>query len=69
MNQFGRFLPFLRWFSLRGGYVKTDLIASLTFALAPIPQSMAYAQFAIGPVASLLAGTDKLERGKCCLVR
>ncbi|MFZ2302537.1 MAG: SulP family inorganic anion transporter [Gallionella sp.] len=46
MNQFARFLPFLRWFPLRGEYVKADLIAGITVALVLIPQSMAYAQLA-----------------------
>ena len=46
MNRFSRFLPFLRWFSLRGEYLKADLIAGITVALVLIPQSMAYAQLA-----------------------
>ncbi len=46
MNQFARFLPFLRWFPLRGNIVKADLIAGITVALVLIPQSMAYAQLA-----------------------
>ena len=41
-----RFLPFLRWFPLRGANVKADLIAGITVALVLIPQSMAYAQLA-----------------------
>lgn len=46
MNQFARFLPFLRWFPLRGETIKYDLIAGITVALVLIPQSMAYAQLA-----------------------
>jgi SulP family sulfate permease len=46
MNQLTRYLPFLRWFPLRGEYVKADLIAGITVALVLIPQSMAYAQLA-----------------------
>src|SRR3989338_4495997 len=46
MNQFARFLPFLRWFPVRREYVKADLIAGMTIALVLIPQSMAYAQIA-----------------------
>ncbi|OGS94670.1 MAG: DNA repair protein [Gallionellales bacterium RIFCSPLOWO2_12_FULL_57_18] len=46
MNQFARFLPFLRWFPVRREYVKADLIAGMTIALVLIPQSMAYAQLA-----------------------
>jgi len=46
MNQIARFLPFLRWFPLRGENVKADLIAGITVALVLIPQSMAYAQLA-----------------------
>jgi SulP family sulfate permease len=41
-----RFLPFLRWFPLRGDTIKADLIAGITVALVLIPQSMAYAQLA-----------------------
>ena len=46
MNSLARFLPFLRWFPMRGTTVKTDLIAGITVALVLIPQSMAYAQLA-----------------------
>src|SRR3989338_4104845 len=46
MNQFARYLPFLRWFPMRGELVKADLIAGITVALVLIPQSMAYAQLA-----------------------
>ena len=46
MNRFARYLPFLRWFPLRGELVKADLIAGITVALVLIPQSMAYAQLA-----------------------
>lgn len=46
MHQLTRFLPFLRWFPLRGENIKADLIAGITVALVLIPQSMAYAQLA-----------------------
>jgi SulP family sulfate permease len=46
MNQFARFLPFLRWFPLRGETVRADLIAGITVSLVAIPQSLAYAQLA-----------------------
>ncbi|MEW6589418.1 MAG: SulP family inorganic anion transporter [Pseudomonadota bacterium] len=41
-----RFLPFLRWFPLKGDDVKINFLAGLTVALVLIPQSMAYAQLA-----------------------
>jgi len=41
-----RFLPFLRWFPMRGETIKSDLLAGITVALVLIPQSMAYAQLA-----------------------
>ncbi len=44
--QLKRFLPFLKWFPLRGENIKADLIAGITVALVLIPQSMAYAQLA-----------------------
>ena len=44
--QLNRFLPFLRWFPLRGDNIRADLIAGITVALVLIPQSMAYAQLA-----------------------
>ena len=40
------FLPFLRWFPLKGDDVKINFLAGLTVALVLIPQSMAYAQLA-----------------------
>ena len=46
MNSFARFLPFLRWFPLKGDLFKADFIAGVTVALVLIPQSMAYAQLA-----------------------
>jgi SulP family sulfate permease len=46
MNKLARFLPFLRWFPLRGDTLKADFIAGITVALVLIPQSMAYAQLA-----------------------
>lgn len=41
-----KFLPFLRWFPLKGDVLKADFMAGLTVALVLIPQSMAYAQLA-----------------------
>ncbi|MDO9225709.1 MAG: SulP family inorganic anion transporter [Pseudomonadota bacterium] len=46
MHAFARFLPFLRWFPLKGDLFKADFIAGVTVALVLIPQSMAYAQLA-----------------------
>ncbi|MEW5787229.1 MAG: SulP family inorganic anion transporter [Pseudomonadota bacterium] len=46
MNKFARFLPFLRWFPMRGETIKADFMAGITVALVLIPQSMAYAQLA-----------------------
>src|SRR4030066_225141 len=39
-----KFLPFLRWFPMKGDMLKADFMAGLTVALVLIPQSMAYAQ-------------------------
>jgi SulP family sulfate permease len=41
-----KFLPFLRWFPMKGDALKADFMAGLTVALVLIPQSMAYAQLA-----------------------
>src|SRR4030066_319598 len=41
-----KFLPFLKWFPLRGNTVRADLLAGITVALVLAPQSMAYAQLA-----------------------
>jgi SulP family sulfate permease len=41
-----KFLPFLRWFPLKGDALKADFMAGITVALVLIPQSMAYAQLA-----------------------
>lgn len=41
-----KFLPFLRWFPMKGDVLKADFLAGLTVALVLIPQSMAYAQLA-----------------------
>jgi SulP family sulfate permease len=46
MEKFTRYLPFLRWFPLRGEHFKADFVAGVTVALVLIPQSMAYAQLA-----------------------
>lgn len=45
-----RFLPFLRWFPLKGDALRGDLVAGVTVALILIPQSMAYATLAGLPV-------------------
>jgi sulfate permease, SulP family len=41
-----KFLPFLRWFPLKGDALRADFMAGITVALVLIPQSMAYAQLA-----------------------
>src|SRR5512139_848472 len=41
-----KFLPFLRWFPLKGDVLKAKFMAGITVALVLIPQSMAYAQLA-----------------------
>src|SRR5512139_3652955 len=41
-----KFLPFLRWFPLKGDVLKADFMAGITVALVLIPQSMAYAELA-----------------------
>jgi len=41
-----KFLPFLRWFPLKGDVLRADFMAGITVALVLIPQSMAYAQLA-----------------------
>jgi SulP family sulfate permease len=41
-----KFLPFLRWFPMKGDVLKADFMAGITVALVLIPQSMAYAQLA-----------------------
>ncbi|QKT02532.1 sulfate permease [Ectothiorhodospiraceae bacterium 2226] len=45
-----KLFPFLRWFPLGPGALRTDGLAGLTVALVLIPQSMAYAQLAGLPV-------------------
>ncbi len=40
------YIPFLRWFPIKGSTVRADLIAGLTVSLVLIPQSMAYAELA-----------------------
>ncbi|MCU0932925.1 MAG: SulP family inorganic anion transporter, partial [Thiobacillaceae bacterium] len=45
-----QFLPFLRWFPMRGDALRGDLVAGVTVALILIPQSMAYATLAGLPV-------------------
>jgi SulP family sulfate permease len=46
LTKFLPFLPFLRWFPMKGDMLKADFMAGLTVALVLIPQSMAYAQLA-----------------------
>ncbi|MGB9130424.1 MAG: SulP family inorganic anion transporter [Thiobacillus sp.] len=41
-----KFLPFLRWFPMKGDVLRADFMAGITVALVLIPQSMAYAQLA-----------------------
>jgi SulP family sulfate permease len=41
-----KFLPFLRWFPMKGDMLRADFMAGITVALVLIPQSMAYAQLA-----------------------
>ncbi|MCK7579659.1 MAG: SulP family inorganic anion transporter [Chromatiales bacterium] len=45
-----RLLPFLRWFPLRPGQLRADVVAGITVALVLVPQSMAYAALAGLPV-------------------
>ena len=46
MNSLRRLLPFLAWFPLTRGSLRSDFFAGLAVALVLIPQSMAYAQLA-----------------------
>ncbi len=81
MNQVARFFPFLRWFPLRQGAIRADLIAGISVALVLIPQSMAYAQlaglpayyglyaaFLPGIVAALLGSSAQLATGPVAVV-
>jgi SulP family sulfate permease len=76
-----KFLPFLRWFPLRGDLLKADFMAGITVALVLIPQSMAYAQLAGLPayyglyaaflpvaVASLWGSSNQLGTGPVAVV-
>ena len=76
-----RFLPFLRWFPLKGDDVKINFLAGLTVALVLIPQSMAYAQLAGLPayyglyaaflpvaVAALWGSSNQLATGPVAVV-
>ncbi|MFN3544189.1 MAG: SulP family inorganic anion transporter [Thiobacillus sp.] len=76
-----RFLPFLRWFPLKGDDVKINFLAGLTVALVLIPQSMAYAQLAGLPayfglyaaflpvaVASMWGSSNQLATGPVAVV-
>lgn len=42
--------PFLRWFPMTRGSIRSDMMAGVTVALILVPQSMAYAQLAGLPV-------------------
>ena len=81
MNNLARFLPFLRWFPLKGGTFKADFMAGITVALVLIPQSMAYAQLAGMPayyglyasflpvaIASLFGSSNFLGTGPVAVV-
>lgn len=76
-----KFLPFLRWFPMKGDMLKADFMAGLTVALVLIPQSMAYAQLAGLPayyglyaaflpvaVASLWGSSSQLGTGPVAVV-
>ncbi|HUX29909.1 MAG TPA: SulP family inorganic anion transporter [Thiobacillus sp.] len=76
-----KFLPFLRWFPMKGDALKADFMAGLTVALVLIPQSMAYAQLAGLPayyglyaaflpvaVASLWGSSSQLGTGPVAVV-
>jgi SulP family sulfate permease len=76
-----KFLPFLRWFPLKGDVLKADFMAGITVALVLIPQSMAYAQLAGLPayyglyaaflpvaVASLWGSSNQLGTGPVAVV-
>lgn len=76
-----KFLPFLRWFPLKGDLLKADFMAGITVALVLIPQSMAYAQLAGLPayyglyaaflpvaVASLWGSSNQLGTGPVAVV-
>ncbi|MFP5409619.1 MAG: SulP family inorganic anion transporter [Gammaproteobacteria bacterium] len=76
-----RFLPFLRWFPLKGDDVKINFLAGLTVALVLIPQSMAYAQLAGLPayfglyaaflpvaIASMWGSSNQLATGPVAVV-
>ena len=76
-----RFLPFLRWFPLKGDDVRINFLAGLTVALVLIPQSMAYAQLAGLPayfglyaaflpvaVASMWGSSNQLATGPVAVV-
>lgn len=81
MNNLARFLPFLRWFPLKGDTFKADFTAGITVALVLIPQSMAYAQLAGMPayyglyagflpvaIASLFGSSNFLGTGPVAVV-
>jgi SulP family sulfate permease len=76
-----KFLPFLRWFPMKGDVLKADFMAGITVALVLIPQSMAYAQLAGLPayfglyaaflpvaVASLWGSSNQLGTGPVAVV-
>ncbi|MDP1927191.1 MAG: SulP family inorganic anion transporter [Thiobacillus sp.] len=76
-----KFLPFLRWFPLKGDLLKADFMAGITVALVLIPQSMAYAQLAGMPayyglyaaflpvaIAALFGSSNQLGTGPVAVV-
>jgi SulP family sulfate permease len=76
-----KFLPFLRWFPLKGDLLKADFMAGITVALVLIPQSMAYAQLAGLPayyglyaaflpvaIAALFGSSNQLGTGPVAVV-
>ena len=76
-----KFLPFLRWFPLKGDLLRADFMAGITVALVLIPQSMAYAQLAGLPpyyglyaaflpvaIAALFGSSNQLGTGPVAVV-
>lgn len=81
MHRLQRFFPFLRWFPMQSGSLRTDILAGVTVALVLIPQSMAYAQLAGLPayyglyaaflpviVAALWGSSSQLATGPVAMV-
>ena len=76
-----KFLPFLRWFPMKGDMLRADFMAGITVALVLIPQSMAYAQLAGLPayyglyaaflpvaIAALFGSSNQLGTGPVAVV-